>query len=92
MAYAAKIGSISLGVAPSLPVASRAKVDHPRQMKRATLDEVKKDLSSLLELVQEGETVLLFDQGRPVAHLVPVFQVLSEDEERLARLERQGVI
>jgi prevent-host-death family protein len=50
-------------------------------------------LSALLELVRAGETVTITDRGRPVARLVPAAGSESEtDEERVARLERKGVI
>jgi prevent-host-death family protein len=61
-------------------------------MKTATLTETKNNLSALVDLVRNGETILILDHGRPVARIV---SALSEDVDvdgRLARLERQGAL
>jgi len=59
-------------------------------MKTVTIGEAKNELSALLRLVRRGESVLILNRKRPVARLEPV--TLLKDEERLAELERQGVI
>ena len=41
---------------------------------QVNVHEAKTQLSRLLELVQEGETVVIARHGRPVAELVPVRQ------------------
>lgn len=62
-------------------------------MKRASVTEAKNRLSALLDRVRHGETVLIEDRGVPVARLVPVVGASpSLDGDRLARLERQGIV
>jgi prevent-host-death family protein len=58
-------------------------------MKTATITEAKNGLSSLIDRVRAGETVLITDRGRPVARLEPV-TALGETDGRLLRLERAG--
>jgi len=59
-------------------------------MVRVSVTEAKNRLSALLDRVREGETVVITDRGLPVAHLTPTPSV--SDDERLARLERKGII
>jgi prevent-host-death family protein len=62
-------------------------------MRSASVSETKAKLSALLDLVGAGETVTITDRGRPVARLVPaVGSDAGDDEARLKRLERAGVI
>ena len=66
-------------------------------MKSATISETKNGLSALIDRVRHGETILITDRSRPVARLEPVIGGEAaggrdEDEGRLARLERGGVI
>ena len=62
-------------------------------MKRASISEVKNGLSSYVDLVRAGETVVITDRGRPVAHLVPAAHSKSADvDERRANLEGRGVL
>lgn len=64
-------------------------------MKRAKIAELKNNLSRYLEHVRGGGTILVLDRDRPVARIVPVASpsvTSSDDDERLARLERQGLI
>jgi prevent-host-death family protein len=61
-------------------------------MKRATLTDTKNNLSALVDQVQQGETILILDRGRPVARLESVLRNGDDPEGRLARLERQGVL
>ena len=61
-------------------------------MKRATVTETKNRLSALLAEVKAGETIEITDRGIPVARLEPVAQRGDDDEARLARLERAGLI
>jgi prevent-host-death family protein len=50
-------------------------------------------LSALIDRVQHGKSILIVDRGRPVARLEPVRGTTSdEDEARLARLERLGIV
>ncbi len=60
-------------------------------MKRASVTEVKNNLSALIDGVQGGSPVLIVDRGRPVARLEPVRE-LPGDDGRLARLVRDGVV
>jgi antitoxin (DNA-binding transcriptional repressor) of toxin-antitoxin stability system len=52
-------------------------------------------LSRYLDHVRAGGTVVVCDRNVPVAQIVPIERARSrkqEDEERLARLERKGLI
>ena len=60
-------------------------------MKRATITEAKNGLSALIDQVRAGETILITDRGVPVARLEPAVTA-NDDEGRLARLERAGII
>jgi prevent-host-death family protein len=63
-------------------------------MKRASITETKNSLSALIARVKQGETVLIMERGQPVAKLTPVvaMNLDHEDQARLARLERAGII
>jgi antitoxin (DNA-binding transcriptional repressor) of toxin-antitoxin stability system len=63
-------------------------------MKKAKVGELKNGLSKYLSHVRAGGTVVVFDRDRPIAHIVPVPASARRprDEDRLARLERQGVL
>jgi prevent-host-death family protein len=62
-------------------------------MTSASISETKAKLSALLDLVRAGETVTITDRGKPVARLVPAIgSDAGDDEARLARLERAGLI
>ena len=62
-------------------------------MTTASISETKAKLSALLDLVRAGETVTITDRGRPVARLVPAAgSDEGDDEPRLQRLERAGLI
>lgn len=60
-------------------------------MRRATITQAKNGLSALIDQVKAGETILITDRGVPVARLEPA-ATASDDEGRLARLERAGII
>ena len=60
-------------------------------MQRATITEAKNGLSALLDRVKAGETILITDRGIPVAQISPTSSA-NDDEGRLARLERAGII
>ena len=60
-------------------------------MKRASISEAKNNLSALIDRVKGGSPVLIVDRGRPVARLVPIGAV-SSDDDRLARLVRDGIV
>jgi prevent-host-death family protein len=61
-------------------------------MKTATLTETKNNLSALIDLVRQGETILVLDRGRPVARIESAITDDGDDQGRLARLERQGMV
>ena len=61
-------------------------------MKRASISEAKNNLSALIDSVKGGGSVLIMDRGRPVARLEPVSKGDESDDDRLARLVREGII
>ena len=62
-------------------------------MKQAKIANLKDNLSRYLEHVRRGGSVLVLDRDRPVARLVPLpHDGRQGASERLARLERQGLI
>jgi prevent-host-death family protein len=60
-------------------------------MKKASISDVKNHLSAWIDRVKGGSPVLIVDRGRPVARLEPAAG-LGSDDERLARLVREGVV
>ncbi|HUP71280.1 MAG TPA: type II toxin-antitoxin system Phd/YefM family antitoxin [Acidimicrobiales bacterium] len=62
-------------------------------MRVVTITEAKNGLSSLIDVVQDGETVLILDRGRPVARLESAIGGSGDDAGgRLARLQRAGTV
>ena len=61
-------------------------------MKKASISEAKNNLSALIDSVKGGSPVLIVDRGRPVARLEPVAGSESGQDDRLARLVREGVV
>jgi len=61
-------------------------------MRTASITEAKNKLSALLDRVKAGETIVILDRGVPVARIEPVTTRSDDDEGRLDRLERAGVI
>jgi prevent-host-death family protein len=61
-------------------------------MKKASVTEAKNNLSALIHSVQGGSPVLIVDRGVPVARLEPVHGSEAVDDDRLARLVREGVV
>src|SRR5947209_2422905 len=61
-------------------------------MHSVSVSEAKNRLSALLDRVRTGETILITDRGRPVARLEPAASQGDDDQGRLARLERAGII
>jgi prevent-host-death family protein len=65
-------------------------------MKRANIAQLKNNLSRYLDQVRHGEIVLVIDRDQPIAQIVPLQDRRAArpgaDGERLARLERQGLI
>ena len=65
--------------------------DHNGLIHAASITETKAKLSALLDLVRQGETVVITDRGRPVARIVPAVES-ADDDGRIKRLERAGLI
>ncbi len=62
-------------------------------MKQAKIANLKNNLSRYLDHVRRGGSVIVLDRDRPVARLVPLpLDGASGASDRLARLERQGLI
>jgi prevent-host-death family protein len=61
-------------------------------MKKASITEAKNNLSALIDSVKGGSPVMIVDRGRPVARLEPVGGLRSGDDDRLARLVRDGIV
>ncbi|MDO8434927.1 MAG: type II toxin-antitoxin system Phd/YefM family antitoxin [Candidatus Binatus sp.] len=64
-------------------------------MKKAKIGELRNGLSRYLDHVRAGGRVLIYDRDTPIAEIVPLSKSKRKkdrDEERLARLERKGII
>jgi prevent-host-death family protein len=61
-------------------------------VKKASLTEAKNNFSALIDQVKTGSPILIVDRGRPVARLEPVAALGSDDDSRLARLVRDGIV
>jgi prevent-host-death family protein len=61
-------------------------------MKKASITEAKNNLSALIDRVKGGSPVMIVDRGRPVARLEPVSDLRADDDGRLARLVREGIV
>lgn len=61
-------------------------------MRTVSISEAKNRLSALLDQVKAGEAVVITDRGVPVARLEPVTTRSDDDQGRLDRLERAGLI
>lgn len=56
------------------------------------MTEAKNQLSALLAAVRAGESIVIVDRGVPVARLEGVARLGEDSWDRLARLERSGVV
>ncbi len=61
-------------------------------MKKASITEVKNNLSALIDGVKQGAPLLIMDRGRPVARLDAVRDPAVDEDGRLARLVRDGIV
>jgi len=61
-------------------------------MKRASITEAKNSLSALIDSLKGGSSVLIVDRGRPVARLQAVTGDEGQQDGRLARLVREGLV
>jgi antitoxin (DNA-binding transcriptional repressor) of toxin-antitoxin stability system len=60
-------------------------------MKKASITETKNNLSRLLDEVKSGTTILILDRDKPVARLEPIAADSDTNNDRVARLVRQGL-
>lgn len=60
-------------------------------MKKASISEAKNGLSSLIDRVRAGASVLIVDRGRPVARLEPV-AALGDGSDAIDQLVRDGLV
>jgi prevent-host-death family protein len=61
-------------------------------MKKASVTEAKNNLSALIDRLKSGSPILIVDRGRPVARLESVHEPRTDDDGRLARLVREGIV
>jgi prevent-host-death family protein len=61
-------------------------------MKTASITEAKNRLSALLNEVRAGETIVITDRGVPIARLEPAASYTDDDDGRIARLQRAGIL
>ncbi len=60
-------------------------------MKTATITEAKNGLSSLIDRVRAGDSILILDRGIPVARLEPIAPH-PDSTGRIRRLQRAGLV
>lgn len=60
-------------------------------MEKATISQIKNHLSAYLKKVRAGESVLILERDQPIARIERVAGK-AYPEERLARLERDGLL
>jgi len=61
-------------------------------MRSVSVSQAKNNLSALIAKVRAGQSILITDRQQPVARLQPIEPTDETDDQRLARLERAGVI
>jgi antitoxin (DNA-binding transcriptional repressor) of toxin-antitoxin stability system len=61
-------------------------------MKRVSVTDLKNGLSRVLRLVKRGETVEILERSVPIARIESVGGRSTDDESRLQRLIRDGVV
>ena len=59
-------------------------------MKKASISELKNQLSAYLQRVRAGETVVIYDRSRPVARIDRIAD--EDDDERVVQLQRAGLV
>ena len=59
-------------------------------MKKASISELKNQLSAYLQCVRGGETVVVYDRSRPVARIDRVAD--ENDDDRIIQLQRAGLV
>ena len=48
--------------------------------------------SKYIKLVRQGKEVVVTDRGEPIAAIRPIFQHKASPEERIAEMEKRGVL
>src|SRR5882757_1802410 len=64
-------------------------------MKKAKIGELRNGLSRYLDHVRAGGRVMIYDRDTPIAEIVPLSKGTDKtkrDDDRIARLERKGII
>ena len=61
-------------------------------MKVVTVQQLSESLEACLTSVKEGEDVLVTDMGKPIVKLIAPPPAVETEEERMERLERQGIV
>jgi prevent-host-death family protein len=61
-------------------------------MQTASVSELKTHVSEYMGRVKSGEELLLTDRGRPFARIVPLRREELPANERMAQLERAGLV
>jgi prevent-host-death family protein len=61
-------------------------------MKVAAVTELKASLSRYLSRVKTGEEIVVTERGKPIAKIIPIPDAETDEEQRLRRLEAQGII
>lgn len=59
-------------------------------MKKASISELKNQLSAYLQRVRAGQTVIVYDRNRPIARIDRVAD--EDDDDRIVQLQRAGII
>jgi prevent-host-death family protein len=61
-------------------------------MRKVSITEAKNRLSALIDGLKGGSPVLIVDRGRPVARLEPIPAGIDDNDGRVERLVRDGVV
>lgn len=61
-------------------------------MKAAPVTQLKASLSRYLAGVKSGEEVVITERGRPVAKIIPIAEPQDHEEQRLRKMESQGLL
>jgi len=61
-------------------------------VKKASITEAKNNLSALIDSLKSGSPVIIVDRGRPVARLEPIVSGEADEDGRLRRLVRDGIV
>ena len=86
--FATTVGSASVVVSPSSTITMAG--SYYGFMKKASVADLKNQISRYFDYVRHGETVLVLDRRVPVAELKPVTGRPSNG--KLVALERKGII